>query len=118
MTQRRAQAFAALIEAADCLYLENVALKIVLEHRALANWQKLVNKLMSAPEMLAGIHLKFRNLYEHLERVPDPAAAFGNLAEPSSLAKEATLTFSSQCSLCLSGEQRSLQSNRCPSASR
>ncbi len=82
MTKDERKRFAALIEAAECLYLENVALKIVLEHRAVANWQKLVDKLMSDPEMLAGIHLKFRNLYEHLERVPDPAAALETLLSP------------------------------------
>jgi len=82
MTKDERKRFSAVIEAAECLYLENIALKIVLEHRAVPNWQKLVDKLMSDPEILSGIHLKFRNLYENLGRVPDPSAALDSLLSP------------------------------------
>ena len=79
MTKDEKKRFTAVIEAAECLFLENIALKLVLEHRAVPNWQKLVEKLMSDQEMLAGVHLKFQNLYEGLERVPDPSAALDAL---------------------------------------
>lgn len=82
MTRDERKRLTAVLEAAECLYLENIALKIVLEHRAVANWQKLVDKLTSDPEMLEGIHLKFRNLYENLERVHDPSAAIESLLSP------------------------------------
>ena len=82
MTKDERKRLAAVIEAAECLYLENIALKIVLEHRAVANWQRLVDRLMSDPEILSGIHLKFRNLYDNLERVPDPATALETLLSP------------------------------------
>lgn len=82
MTKDERQRFTAVIEAAECLYLENIALKIVLEHRAIPKWQRLVDRLMEDPEILAGIHLKFQNLYENLERVPDPSAALDTLLRP------------------------------------
>ena len=82
MTKEERKRFAAVIEVAECLYLENIALKIVLEHRAVPNWQKLMDKLMADPEILDGIHLKFRNLYTHLERVSDPTAALNDLLGP------------------------------------
>ncbi len=82
MTKQERKRFAAVIEAAECLYLENIALKIVLEHRGVTHWQKLVDRLLSDPEILAGIHLKFRNLYENLERTPDPSAALDSLLSP------------------------------------
>ena len=82
MTKDERQRFTAVIEAAECLYLENIALKIVLGHRAIPKWQRLVDRLMEDPEILAGIHLKFQNLYENLERVPDPSAAPDTLLRP------------------------------------
>ena len=82
MTKDERKRFSAVIEAAECLYLENIALKIVLEHREVANWQKLVDRIMQDPEILDGIHLKFRDLYEKLERVPDACAALDNLLGP------------------------------------
>jgi len=75
MTKDERRRFAAVIEAAEYLFLENLALKLVLEHRAVPNWQKLVEKLMEDAELLGGVHLKFSALYEKLERVPDPSAA-------------------------------------------
>lgn len=82
MTKDERKRFGAIIEAAECLYLENIALKIVLEHREVSNWQKLVDRVMDDPEILAGIHLKFQNLYGNLERVPDPVTALDTLLSP------------------------------------
>ncbi len=82
MTKDERKRFMAVVEAAQCLFLENLALKLVLEHRAVPNWQKLVDKLMSDEELLAGVHLKFEDLYDKLERVPDPSTALDALIGP------------------------------------
>jgi hypothetical protein len=89
MTKHERKRFAAVIEAAECLYLENIALKLVLEHREVANWQMLVERIMQDAEILDGIHLKFRDLYEKLERVPDASAALDNLLAPLPRSKKA-----------------------------
>ncbi len=39
----------------ECLFLENLALKLVLEHRAVLNWQKLVDWLMEEEELMSGV---------------------------------------------------------------
>ncbi len=77
-----------MIEAAECLFLENLALKLVLEHRAVPNWQKLVDRLMEDEELMSGVHLRFSDLPEKLERVPDPAAALETLIGPLPRAKK------------------------------
>lgn len=82
MSKDERKRFAAVVEAAQCLFLENLALKLVLEHRQVPSWQKLVDKLMQDDEILAGVHLKFEDLYDKLERVPDPSAALDALIGP------------------------------------
>jgi hypothetical protein len=69
----------AMIGVAEFLFLENIALKLVLEHYAVSNWQKLVDRLMSDEEMLAGVGLRFRDLGRKLERSVDPSAALEEL---------------------------------------
>jgi len=59
----------------EYLFVENIALKLVLEHRAVPNWQKLVEHLLSDKEMLAGVRLKFRDLYDKIEESGDPSEA-------------------------------------------
>jgi hypothetical protein len=88
MTKDERKRFTAVIEAAECLFLENLALKLVLEHRAVPNWQKLVSKLMKDEELMSGVHLKFSDLYAKLERVPDAAAALETLIGPLPRAKK------------------------------
>ena len=82
MTKEERKRFTAMIEAAQCLFLENMALKLVLEHRGVQNWQKLVDRLMQDEELLGGVQLKFGELFEHLERVPDPTTALDQLIGP------------------------------------
>jgi hypothetical protein len=82
MTKDERKRVAALIEAAECLFLENLALKLVLEHRAVPNWQKLVNKLMEDEDLMSGVRLKFSDLDEKLARVPDAKAALDTLVGP------------------------------------
>jgi len=82
MTKEERKRVGAMIEAAECLFLENLALKLVLEHRAVPNWQKLVDRLMADEELMSGVRLRFSDLYEKLERVPDAEAALETLIGP------------------------------------
>jgi hypothetical protein len=65
----------AVIRATEYLFLENIALKLVLEHREVQNWQRLVDHLLTDAEMLAGVRLKFRDLYSDIEKSADPSGA-------------------------------------------
>ena len=75
MTKAEKQRLSTVIRATEYLFLENIALKLVLEHRAVANWQKLLERLLEDKEMLAGVRLKFREIYDQLEESADPSAA-------------------------------------------
>jgi hypothetical protein len=48
---------------------------LVLEHRAVSNWQKLVDHLLADKEMLGRVRLTFRDLYYEIEGSSDPSAA-------------------------------------------
>ena len=65
MTKAEKKRLSSVIRATEYLFLENIALKLVLEHRAVPNWQKLLERLLSDKEMLAGVRLKFRDIYDH-----------------------------------------------------
>lgn len=75
MTKSEKKRLSTVIRATEYLFLENIALKLVLEHRAVPNWRKLLDKLIDDKEMLAGVRLKFRDLYDQLEMAADPTAA-------------------------------------------
>jgi hypothetical protein len=75
MTKAEKKRLAAVLQATEYLFLENIALRLVLEHRAVPNWQKLLDRLLSDKEMLAGVRLKFRDLYSEIERSADPSRA-------------------------------------------
>jgi len=75
MTKAEKEQLAALIRATEFLFLENIALKLVLEHRQVPNWQKLVEHLLQDKEIMAGVHLKFKDLYGHIEKSTDPSSA-------------------------------------------
>jgi hypothetical protein len=79
MTKAEKKRLAAVLQATEYLLLENIALKLVLEHRAVPNWQKLLDHLLSDKEMLAGVRLKFRDLYTEIERSTDPSKALEEL---------------------------------------
>jgi hypothetical protein len=64
-----------VLRAAEYLFLENIALKLVLDHRQVPHWQKLVDRLLDDKEMLAGVQLKFRDIYAEIERSSDPTTA-------------------------------------------
>jgi hypothetical protein len=79
MTKQEKKRLFTLLRATEYLFLENIALKLVLEHRELPNWQKLLDRLLDDKEMLAGVRLKFRDVYEEIEGSGDPSAALEGL---------------------------------------
>jgi hypothetical protein len=79
MTTQEKKRLSAVLRATEYLFLENIALKLVLEHREVPNWQKLLEHLLADKEMLAGVRLKFRDLYDEIEGSADPSAALDAL---------------------------------------
>src|SRR5436190_2121571 len=75
MKEDEKKRLSAVLHATEYLFLENMALKLVLEHRGVANWQKLVDLLLSDKEMLGGVRLTFRDLFREIEKSSDPTAA-------------------------------------------
>jgi hypothetical protein len=89
MTNAEKKRLSTVIRTTEYLFLENIALKLVLEHRAVPNWQKLLERLLSDKEMLAGVRLRFRDLYDQLEESTDPSAALEALLEELPAPKKA-----------------------------
>lgn len=79
MTKQEKQRLSAVLRVTEYLFLENIALKLVLEHREVANWQKLLEHLLADKEILAGVRLKFRDVYRDIEGTADPSAALDAL---------------------------------------
>jgi len=75
MTVLEKKRLSAVLRVTEYLFLENIALKLVLEHREVSHWQKLLNRLMTDKEMLAGVRLKFRDVYAAIETKPDACEA-------------------------------------------
>jgi len=75
MKEDEKKRLSAILNATEYLFLENMALKLVLEHRGVANWQKLVDHLLSDKEILGGVRLTFRDLYREIEKAGDPTVA-------------------------------------------
>ena len=74
MTQAEKKRLSAVLHATEYLFLENMALKLVLEHRGVTNWKKLVDHLLADKEMLGGVRLTFRDLCREIEQSTDPEA--------------------------------------------
>jgi uncharacterized protein (DUF169 family) len=82
MTVLEKMRLSAVLRVTEYLFLENIALKLVLEHREVSHWQKLLDRLMTDEEMLAGVRLKVRDVYAAIESKPDASEALGTfLAE-------------------------------------
>ena len=75
MTNREKERLYVVLRATEYLFLENIALKLVLEHRAVPNWRMLADRLLDDKDMLAGVRLKFRDLYSAIGKSADPSAA-------------------------------------------
>jgi len=74
MTSEEKKRLSAVLRATEYLFLENIALKVLLEHRQVPNWQKLLDHLVSDKEIMAGVGLKFGDLYRELEASKDPSS--------------------------------------------
>jgi hypothetical protein len=74
MTEEEKKRLSAVLRTTEYLFLENLALKLVLEHRKVANWQKLLDHLLSDKEILGGVHLRFSDLYRKIEGSADPSS--------------------------------------------
>jgi len=75
MTAQERKRLSALLRTTEYLFLENIALRLVLDHRQVPHWQKLVDRLLDDEEMLTGVRLKFRDVYEEIEESSDPTTA-------------------------------------------
>ena len=63
MTKQEKKRLSSVPRATEYVFLENIALKLAVEHREVPNWQKLLNHLLADKEMLAGEGLKFKDAY-------------------------------------------------------
>ena len=90
MTKEEKKRLATVLRATEFLFLENIALKLLLEHRAVPNWQKLLDHLLADKEMLAGVRLKFSDFYREIESSADPSAALEESWENCPLRKRRT----------------------------
>jgi hypothetical protein len=88
MTNDEKKRLSAVLRATEYLFLENIALKLVLEHREVANWQKLLDHLLADREMLAGVHLKFSDVYREIQSAKNPAAVLENFLDGLPAAKK------------------------------
>jgi hypothetical protein len=86
MTKDEKKRITAMVRATEYLFLENIALKLVLEYREVPHWQKLLERLLGDKEIMAGVHLKFQDLYKEMEQSQDPSRALevflGELPKP------------------------------------
>jgi hypothetical protein len=89
MTKAEKKRLSKVVRATEYLFLENIALKLVLEHRSVPNWRRLLEKLLADQEILAGIRLKFRDLYGQLEESVDPSGALDAILEELPVPKKA-----------------------------
>jgi len=78
MTKQEKKRLSSVLRATEYLFLENT-LKLVLEHREVPNWQKLLDHLLADKEMVAGVRLKFRDVYNEIEGSADQSGALDTL---------------------------------------
>jgi len=81
MTKDEKKRMSAVLHATEYLFLENIALKLVLEHRAVPNWRRLLEKLLADEEILSGVRSEFRELYSALEKTADSSAPLAAIAD-------------------------------------
>jgi hypothetical protein len=70
MTKQEKKRLSSVLRATEYLFLENIALKLVLEHREVPNWRKLLDHLLADKEMLAGVRLKLGTCTTKLRVLP------------------------------------------------
>lgn len=86
MTNEEKKRLSIVLRATEYLFLENIGLKLVLQYRDVANWEKLLDHLLQDKDILAGVSLKFSDLYKAIETSKDPTttleAFLGELPKP------------------------------------
>ena len=80
MTKEERSRVSTVIRATEYLFLENIALKLVLQHKEVPHWEKLLDNLLRDKEILAGVRLKFRDIYDVIEQAKDPSVVLEDLA--------------------------------------
>jgi len=88
MTKQERKRLADIVRTTEYLFVENLALKLVLEHRGVENWQRLVDRLLADKEILAGVRLKFSDLYRQIEKSDDPSGALDSWLREIPVAKK------------------------------
>ncbi|HKT88340.1 MAG TPA: hypothetical protein VJQ59_07885 [Candidatus Sulfotelmatobacter sp.] len=88
MRQEEKKRLSTVLRATEYLFLENLALKLVLEHREVANWQKLLDHILADTKIMAGVRLKFSDLYRDLEASKDPSSVLDLFLEGLPAAKK------------------------------
>ena len=89
MTAEEKKRLAVVLRATEYLFLENIALKLVLEHREVPHWQKLLDRLLADKEMLAGVRLKFRDIHAVVKGTDDPSEALEDFVAELPTSKKA-----------------------------
>lgn len=79
MTRGERRQVSELLRATEYILLENIALRLVLEHKEVPNWRKLLERILEDKEILAGVHLRFRDIYREIEAAEDPSDAMQRL---------------------------------------
>ncbi|PYY20035.1 MAG: hypothetical protein DMG60_01740 [Acidobacteria bacterium] len=87
MTRNERKHVAELLRTTEYLLLENLALKLLLEHRQVPGWRKLLDKLLADKEMVAGVHLRFKDIYREIELSDSPSSALHTLVSGIALRK-------------------------------
>lgn len=79
MTRLEKRRLSAVLRATEHLFLENMALKLLLTHYDAPKWQPLVTKLLADKKIVAGVRLKLRDIYSVLDGLADPSTALDTL---------------------------------------
>jgi hypothetical protein len=79
MTRGERRQVSELLRATEYILLENIALRLVLEHKEVPNWRKLLERILEDKEILAGVHLRFHDIYREIEAAEDPSNALRRL---------------------------------------
>jgi hypothetical protein len=75
VTKQEKKRLSVVLRATEYLFLENIALKLVLEHREVPNWQKLLARLLEDKEMLAGIRPKLRDILRRAPQIREASSS-------------------------------------------
>jgi hypothetical protein len=87
MTRNERKHVSELVRTTEYLLFENLALKLVLEHKEVPGWRKLLNQILADKEILAGVHLRFKDIYREIDLSDSPSSALHTLVSGIALRK-------------------------------